>query len=92
MEERISTLAAEIQETRELAMQQQLKDEETIRNLWSLIYSLQSIVTTSQLKMEQASEEKEKVVILSRLSVNKVRIKVTLTSLLLPYGHLYTRI
>ena len=73
MEERISTLAAEIQETREIAMQQQLKDEETIRNLWSLIYSLQSIVTTSQLKMEQASEEKEKVVILSRLSVNKVR-------------------
>ena len=73
MEERISTLAAEIQETREIAMQQQLKDEETIRNLWSLIYSLQSIVTTSQLKMEQASEEKEKVVILSRLSVNKAR-------------------
>ena len=71
MEERIATLAAEIQETREIAMQQQLKDEETIRNLWSLIYSLQSIVTTSQLKMEQASEEKEKVVILSRLSVNK---------------------
>lgn len=71
MEERIATLAAEIQETREMAMQQQLKDEETIRNLWSFIYSLQSIVTTSQLKMEQASEEKEKVVILSRLSVNK---------------------
>ena len=71
MEERISTLAAEIQETREIAMKQQLKDEETIRNLWSLIYSLQSIVTTSQLKTEQATEEKEKVVILSRLSVNK---------------------
>ena len=104
MEARISSLALECQKIREAALEQQLRNEATMRNLWSFIYSLQvhwrprtrtlhpppppfnrcacnsvvlcalqTIVTTAQLKREQAEEEKERITILTRLQVNKAR-------------------
>ena len=69
----ITALSKECQIVREQQLKDQIAADDRVRNLFALISSLQSVVATSAIKLQIAAEEKDTVVISSKLAVMKAR-------------------